>query len=298
MTYDEFVKTMICKVQLYIGREFEVTEHNVTKNNGVSYTGLMAKKDGVKACPTLYIDDFYDENMSEADVEYAAMKVSKSLSKASLDEPFDIDRFTDFNYVKEKIGFKLISADKNSELLMDVPHRRVHNLAAVYYYIVNDPEEGLTATILIRNSHMKIWDVDEDELYGLAYENTRNLLGFKIFHISQILDELMPSLSKEVLDCEDIPMYIITNKFKHFGASCLLFEDIMEEMHTILGKNFYILPSSVHELIAIPGEEDTDPIKLKNTVRDVNITQVLPEEYLADSVYYYDRERKCVDWVC
>ena len=54
----------------------------------------------------------------------------------------------------------------------------------------------------------------------------------------------------------------------------------------------YILPSSVFETILVVDDEETDEKQLKRMVEEINgeWKDAAPEEWLSDSVYYYDRE--------
>ena len=62
--------------------------------------------------------------------------------------------------------------------------------------------------------------------------------------------------------------------------------------------SFYVLPSSIHEVLLAPANSDdpddlTGTVKnLKDIVQTVNRTEVAPEEKLSDSVYYYDAKNK------
>lgn len=81
---------------------------------------------------------------------------------------------------------------------------------------------------------------------------------------------------------------IVTNKARMFGAINIYNEDCIKQVQEILGtKNFYVLPSSIHEVICVPTEgiEIDDLLKM---VTEVNQTQVRPEERLGDFVLYYD----------
>ena len=56
-----------------------------------------------------------------------------------------------------------------------------------------------------------------------------------------------------------------------------------------LGSDLYILPSSIHEILLLPVSAGK-PEELAEIVKEVNRTQVQPEERLSDSVYLYDRK--------
>lgn len=77
-----------------------------------------------------------------------------------------------------------------------------------------------------------------------------------------------------------------------FGAINIYNEDCIKQVQEILGtKNFYVLPSSIHEVICVP----TEGIKIDDLltmVTEVNQTQVRPEERLGDFVLYYDGDTR------
>lgn len=62
----------------------------------------------------------------------------------------------------------------------------------------------------------------------------------------------------------------------------------MDQAAEKLGGDFYILPSSIHEILLVPDNGDKTADDLRDMVREVNATQVSPEEKLTDNVYHYD----------
>lgn len=81
---------------------------------------------------------------------------------------------------------------------------------------------------------------------------------------------------------------IVTNKERMFGAINIYNEDCIKQVQEILGtKNFYVLPSSIHEVICVPTE-GIEIDDLLTMVTEINQTQVREEERLGDFVLYYD----------
>ena len=56
----------------------------------------------------------------------------------------------------------------------------------------------------------------------------------------------------------------------------------------MIGRKTAILPSSVHECIAVPYEDESDLYEYQKMVKEVNDTCVSEEERLTDSVYIID----------
>ena len=74
---------------------------------------------------------------------------------------------------------------------------------------------------------------------------------------------------------------------KPFG---ILYQHLLHDFARRIGSDFYILPSSVHEVLLIPADNQISMSTLSSMVRDVNSSQLAREEILSDHVYYYSLE--------
>jgi len=214
---------------------------------------------------------------------------------------------------------KLISFDKNIELLQEIPHIRFLDLAIVFYCFIVNERIG-SATIMVYNKHLKMWGTTTADLYINAIENTRRLLGYQITGIEDVMREMLienlrgklteteASDTDEKMSEEKInefadtmldsmkqeggrtPMYVLSNQEKINGAACILYPDLLLEFAEGLGRDLYIIPSSIHEVILVPALEEQEHESLSKMVREVNSTQVEEEEVLADHVYFFSRE--------
>lgn len=66
----------------------------------------------------------------------------------------------------------------------------------------------------------------------------------------------------------------------------------MEDIAEKVGGDFFVLPSSIHELLIVPKQEGMELSELEAMVQEVNATQVSREEKLSDHVYEYDAKEK------
>ena len=130
------------------------------------------------------------------------------------------------------------------------------------------------------------------EIWDTAYENTRQSLiatnlysAVKEGHDRGYLDE-DPG---ELFDLGGMNVYVVTNFETERGAAAILIREAMEKLWEMIG-DFYILPSSVHELIVYT---DMPPEDLKDMVREVNDSEYVDEdELLSYNIYRYDHEKK------
>lgn len=306
-----------------LGEDYTVFSHTVRKNNGIEMTGIVVKRPGCNASPTIYIDRLYHNNITETEVKEAAELLRRDFRKAEMKEDMDLSGFLDFEKAGERLAFRLINKEKNGELLKEVPHKTFFNLALVFYYSIQEPPFGGKAAILVYNTHMKLWNTNADELFQIAFRNSPILFPGKIEGMEEVVkDILAEGLRKdipqnaaeqaeftqewieEILEqmAEDsagvrLPMYVLTNRQKYYGAACMLYPGILREFAGKLGQDFFILPSSIHEVILVPTKDAADKDILQEIVTDINKTQVAEDEVLADSVYFYSRSKDQILWL-
>ena len=82
-------------------------------------------------------------------------------------------------------------------------------------------------------------------------------------------------------------MYVLSNKLKNYGAACIAYPYILDMLAGVLKENFYVLPSSVHEVIIVPESSQIRQSELERMVREINETQVPEEEILSNHAYFY-----------
>ena len=294
MEFNVFTEELCDLVGENMGNGYEVTSRTVTKNNGVILTGIMAKKSGRNIYPTLYINDMYDKDLSGEDMQRIALRISENLKNASIPPTQMLDDLFEFDKIKDKIAFKLINTRRNTKLLNDIPHRDFLNLSVVYYIDLEDAAtgEGCKATLMIQDRFLKQWDISEETLYEVAVSNMQRNLPDKIMTMKEILEERFNHMTDM-----DIGMYVLSNISNMYGASAMLYGSGIKQLSEDLNRNLYILPSSVHELIILPQDENTDAASLLEIVSQVNEFEVSDEEILADSVYLYDRDSDSVRMV-
>lgn len=137
---------------------------------------------------------------------------------------------------------------------------------------------------------VKSWKICEDEIYRQAFENLKED-GYQVCDLKSVVKECFPEVVEDTEEEEDSEecefMYVLTNQEKYCGAAGIFL--CAEMFQEIVGrKNFYILPSSIHELILVVDSGTIDKEMLNGMVKIVNEEQVAPEERLADHVYYFD----------
>lgn len=275
----------------------EILEHNlkadakillqkVRKNNGVLLDSIIIQMPGSNISPTIYLDSFYEMHLQGMDVEEAAVRVLAAYYNGRPKKELNMEFFKDFEKVKPRIVYRVIHAKQNEELLKEVPHVPLMDLAICFYYAFSDEQLG-NGMITINNKHLEWWQTNTKELMNLACKNTPKLMPARMESLTKVVESLYGEELEE-FHGKDCPLYVLTNEQKNQGAVCVLYEGMPEKIAAKLGGSFYIVPSSIHEVILFKENGDEDIYALHRLIKEVNEKHLSPEEILSDYPYYYD----------
>lgn len=112
-----------------------------------------------------------------------------------------------------------------------------------------------------------------------------------VFTMREMMSQLMGEEALESIPEEPVQV-IVTNEARYFGAVNIYSEDCIKQVQEKLhANNFYVLPSSKHEVICVPTE-GMEIDALLEMVTDINQTQVMEEDRLGDFVLYYEGDTR------
>ena len=291
MEVREFGEKMRRAVAEVLGEDYQVSLQEVRKNNGVVLQGLIILAKDQNVSPTIYLKPFltaYEEGVSLSELVRNLLEI---YNRDKMQKRMDMSFFRDFSKVRDRICYRLINAGKNQELLKKIPHVLFLDLAICFYYAYEDNCIG-SGSILIYNTHMEMWQTDTAELMWLAQNNTPGLLPWQWESMEKLMMSRMPETGWE---CSPVTyMDVVTNKSKMHGAACMLYPGVLKQMAKKYGSDFYIIPSSLHEVILLPCYNSINPGELKQLIKEVNRFQLEPEEVLSDNLYYFNRKEEKV----
>lgn len=270
MNYTEFMNAMLCEIRGQVDAQVRTELYTVTKNNGTRRTGILFKQEDSNLAPTIYLEEFYQKYLKGQQVPDLADSICSIYQEIRVKKTCDCQNLFDFNHVKEHIVYKLIRRDANEELLKQIPYEPFLDLAVVYYIQIDNTRFG-SAAIQIRNEHLRYWRVEKEEIRRLAGKNTPRIYPVQIQQIVRF-------------------MYVATNEQCSLGAAVMRYPDFRGKVWGMIGEGFYILPSSIHEVILVPESFGMEPERMQEMVKEINQIGVAPEEVLSDSVYYSDGE--------
>ena len=294
MNHEEFKNEFVdaLKERLYErGNEVEVTINTVEKMNE-SYEAITVRPEGSNVGVNMNLEVFAEAYESGVPFDEIVEQVSRKVEAHIGDMPsFDVQMLMDYEQMKDKLCMEVVAADRNADLLAKIPHQEMEDMAVVYRFVVDSNEDG-RATLLVTNDILDRMGVTPEQLHADALENAPELRPAVIKGMSEVMVDMMGDDAHEMFGIEEFPqdemMYVASVPDKISGAGVIAYQEFMDQAAERLGGDFFILPSSIHEVLLVKDDGNADFRDLKAMVEEVNATQVAPEEKLTDSVYHYD----------
>lgn len=267
MNYTEFINAVKEEVGEHLEPDIIVELHTAKKNNGTIRKGLMIARKGVNVSPAIYLEEFYEEYKKGKSISLLAETIRQIYEQVKVQNSYSCDNIFSYEKVKEKIVYKVVQRESNEELLKEVPYETFLDLALVFYVLLEATPFG-NATLLVKNEHLKEWGVEKEELLRAAEENTPRMLPLRFEKLTNF-------------------MYVMTNQPQNLGACAVCYPDACKKAREIIGENFYVIPSSIHEMILIPESYGLNRVQLEMMSGEINSEDVEKEEVLSGNVYYY-----------
>lgn len=191
-----------------------------------------------------------------------------------------------YNSIKDLLEVNVISEKYNRDVLAGTKYRVLGDIAIVYFINADNRDLGEVMKAIPVLNAISIKQIENDALLNSM---TRNPAVIKSMdsEIESIIGTQIPK------DEATSMMYIASVPSKKFGACVLAYPGFFEQAAATVGGSYYVIPSSVHELILVKDSGDLcdDGInELKNEIELINRTVHAREDILSDNLYHYDAE--------
>ena len=290
----EYVKNNVTD---YLPEKFadaQVHLQEVTKKNGLTLTGVVIPVEETNITPTIYLDSFYQEYCNGKNLDSCVGDVADIwIENMDTDLSVDVNRILDYGNIKDKLQVRICDPEKNREWLADKAVTMHGDFAAYYTANLSENEDGIASTAVTKNL-LEAWNVDVDTLHKDAMAADKNR-GPALYSMDNLMESVaFGGKAENLLNGEQevnmfmLPMFCLTNEKKMNAASLILHEDIRKQIGEFMKGDFYVLPSSMHETLLVPDNGDFDVKTLNARVKEVNATEVAPEDILSDKVQFCD----------
>ena len=275
-----------------IGQKYqaEVTE---VRQGDLTKVGIVIGSGETR--PIFYICNYMMEESTNEEIADIIMEHYEDLDELE----FDKERFFDWDEAQEH----LILCVRPKTANQDDVSVMMFNTDLELYVRYTVKESGYDGSIVIKYEHLKMWDIDKHTLFDKAVENTKS--RFSVMNINDILLQRMSGrdLKMEPFDTaieeltigDEMPIMLVLSAIdNHYGASVMFYPSILERVAEKLKGDFYILPSSVHEIICIPTY-DVEGDKLHDMIKEINDSMLEENERLSDYPFIYRRGTRLVE---
>ena len=293
MTFQEFT-ARITEAVSELNSNAEISVQKVTKDNGITRFGMTITEEGedkrTTVSPIVYLEPYYEKAEEGVPINQLARMLSETYSTARwAGERLDTSRFLSYEEAKDRVFCRLTGKEKNAERLAHMPHEDWQDLAVTYYVDVPSFGGESTSIVQVTDSLLSHWKIPESRLRADAWKNTQVQKPLFIEPLGSMLYNMMGLTDGPGADS---PLYLLGTPEAEFGAICAAYPDLPEIAGALFDKNFFMLPSSVHEFLLLPDDGSISAASLESMVRTINGTEVSEQDVLSDRVYYCDAKTK------
>jgi len=254
-----------------VGKDVTVEQVEVEKNNGVIRTGFTIKEVGSTLAPTIYFNPEWDED------KIFAHTIDAYKNSLSAQPEFNMQEIFSKDYILANVYPVFANTTRNEKRFDDVLNRNfADDISIIYKVDANHDEQGVSC-FTIRKPHLEYLGITEQELHEASIKNIQG--KGELIPMRSILGDACP---------DDCPLMVITSNSGANGASMILDTEVSNTLKELAG-DVFIIPSSVHELIAIGCENIDDDFveNISDMIKIVNSTELGVEDYLSDYLYKY-----------
>lgn len=293
MEYLEFVRIVEKEINRNLKGGMKARLYTAIKNNSQKRIGIIVEKPDVNISPTIYLEDYYAKYHRGTEISEISREILMFYEKVKCERSWNTEILENYGKIRKMVVFKVVNTEKNEEFLNRVPHIDFLDLSLVFYVLLDANKEG-TATMVIQNDNMEKWGICLQELLLTAIENVNDLLPAQLFSMRDVVEAITDPFTQENYNIlenglkeKQESMYILSNEFRNLGAACMVYPGMLKIIGEILEGDYYLLPSSVHEVILVPKREGQNFQEMTDMVKEVNSKLVDAEEILSDHAYFY-----------
>ena len=269
--------------------QFRVNVKDVEKANGMSYRGIEVADGQTGMGVAINMDKHYKMYLAGKPVDEIVDLVQQQAADAFEKRPdVDISRVKDYESLCSNVMMAVVSKEKNAEYLRNVPHFDMADLSIIYRVNVGGSRDHGIGVVTVDNRLLNSVGVSQDQFQKDVFDQV--LAGDP--PILRSLSEVLGGIFIGDDSGPDGSLFLATNNDALYGASVIAIPGFLDQAAEQLGGSFYILPSSVHEVLFLKNNQEISVQELESMVQDINESIVSPEEQLSDRVYHYDAQDK------
>jgi hypothetical protein len=274
-------------VQLIIARGYQAEIREVVKD-GMTREAIFICKPDANTAPVIYLDtfDFGEFESMDAIVD----ELIRVADEHALEGNLNLDFMYDWEQVKSKLQLCMGYSRNFTKGVYTRPY-----LSDIVQYLRIKLEglggsENMVGSLVVSDDLARLWrkenDISVDDIFAAAAENYKD---------SYTITDLRTLFGGDAMEILSAEMLILSNDTKNYGASAMTCTELLNQVSDFFGGiDFYIVPSSTHEVLAIRPRDEVNAEGLRQMVQSVNDTELAQKELLSYSVFFYERASETV----
>ena len=184
---------------------------------------------------------------------------------------------------REHLSVAAVDVRRHHQELRNIPHRNTDGLACYPYLEVRQGDK--VGSIAVTNEMADKWGLSPDQVLDKAMNAAEEHTPLRI---ASLIDVLTPMVTFEdaPVSLQDTGLVMLSNRQSFMGAGTLFYPGALDQAAEKMGGSFYILPSSVHEVLLLADDGNQNRAALESMVETINATEVAPNEVLSNTVYH------------
>ena len=304
-TVKKFSEYVQMQIQEYLPEQYQEADcfmKEILRNNGGYGTSMEFHVPGENVVCSIHMAPYFAEFEQGRPFGEIMEKIAIQIQDTyEIEKLMKENHIEDFQSMKPYLRISLINTGRNHQKLLRMPHREMEDLSMVCR--VDIPGLEGHGTMEVTNDVLQAWGIRKEALFDTALKNMQESGDYvmqtgsskihELFADAPAPENLLNAPADTALDPGEL-FYILTNKENVRGASAMLCPWVMKKVSDLFPEGFYILPSSIHEILIISQNGENSVKELREIVRNANRTAVKKEEILSDNIYQYDRETERV----
>ena len=182
-----------------------------------SYEALFINIPEKNAQVSINLDELYEAYKDGQDLSKFYEIIPEIVESKEVDRAKEIS--FDYEQVKPHLFIRVDRVEGNENILENVPHCQMEDLALTYHVLLNKDGEGISKA-MITNSWMEILGVTQEQLHQDALNNSQKLFPLSVMTITQvILDECKDGFDQDTIDRMKSAVQKFNEQEKQKGAT-------------------------------------------------------------------------------
>lgn len=296
LNYESFVRELIDGVNQEFSPEYVQVSLTTYRKINTVQDALKVKFYDRTSTPTIRLDGKYQMYLGGYSLQDVIEDTIEDIRDVS-EHIWNVPDITPES-ARQNLYCAVINAEKNQDMLRELPHERMGDLAIIPRYRICDE-----MSFIVSKDLCGIVQMTPEEIMECARRNT-DQQPCRIETMAEVMQELLhlagrpeEEIQEQVQFYRNIDMYRMTNASGIDGAAMITSSRALAQAFDRIGQDYYILPSSRHEVVLLPEDLTDDTKLLQSLVEQINRDTLLPGDYLSDRIYRYDSRTQTVSMI-